>query len=256
MKPNVSVVMPVFNSAATLSDAALSVLSQTYKNFELIIVDDGSEDSTRHLLRDIADMDGRVRVHRNQTNQGISFSRNLGVNIALGEWVAFIDSDDMWKPDKLEKQLMFIDEHQAVFSYTASTFMNKNGVSYGYVMPAEFKTNYDLLLKSNLISCSSVIAKREILARHPMPDDRMHEDYAAWLSVLREVGHAYGLDEPLLIYRIASGSKSSGRLRSARMIFNTYIHAGYKSPVSLLLTIRYAAYSIKKRRKIIASGIS
>jgi teichuronic acid biosynthesis glycosyltransferase TuaG len=298
---DISIVMPAFNAEKTIRESIESVLSQTYSDYELIIVDDGSTDGTCSICAEYAactaaseesenikdravvcsnaakqadtaaatepeklegEADvrastakqantvtiGRIRLLRNGINRGVAYSRNRGVGEARGQWVAFLDSDDLWQCDKLEKQLAFIRETGAEISYTSSAFIDVDGHDYGYIMHAEHKLTYRGLMRRNLMSCSSVIVRKDLILKVKFPEEKdLHEDYAAWLRIVRSAGAAYGLDEPLLIYRLQKSSKSAARLRSAKMNFNAYRHAGYAAPLAALLSLRYAVHSITKR---------
>lgn len=247
----VSVIMPAYNAEKTIGAAIESVLQQSFKDFELIIIDDCSSDGTFEIMQQYAEVDRRIRICRNKINSGVSFTRNYGTEIAEGEWIAYLDSDDMWKSEKLEKQLSVIDNYpQASLIYTASSFISDDGVEYSYVMEAEEKTSYCTLLKRNLLSCSSVLIKADIVKNIKMPGDHMHEDYYTWLMALKKVKYAYGINEPLLIYRLSSNSKSSNRIKSAKMIYQTYKAIGYSQVLSFILMLNYSLHSIKKRYKI------
>ena len=251
IQPVISVVMPANNAAKFISAAIESVLSQTYADFELIVIDDCSKDQTYSIAKSYAQRDSRIVLLQNRQNFGVSATRNYGVNTARGEWVAFLDSDDMWRNDKLEKQLALLREYpDAKISYTASSFIDCDGRPYNYIMPAESKMTYHMLLRKNLLSCSSVMVRRDVISRVGMADDRMHEDYSAWLLILRETPYAYGVNEPLLIYRLSQNSKSSSRLKSARMIYHSYRYVGYGFVFSYYLMLRYSVHSISKRRLI------
>jgi teichuronic acid biosynthesis glycosyltransferase TuaG len=240
--------MPARNAERTIRESVRSVVAQTFADWELIIVDDCSAIPIGGFG------DGRIRVCRNGACKGAAFSRNFGVSLAKGEWAAFLDADDLMRSDKLEKQLAFMRELCAKISYTASSFIGADGAQYGYVLRAARELTYRELLKRNLMSCSSVIVERDLIARHKFPDrPATHEDYASWLSIVREVGVAYGLDEPLLAYRLSPGSKSANRAVSAVMTFNAYRCAGYGAPAAAALTARYARHSIGKRIAIAAS---
>ncbi len=248
----VSVVMPAYNAEKYIGSAIQSVLGQTWTDLELIVVDDCSQDATAEIVRRLAEEDERITLLQNARNYGVSASRNAGVARAKGEWVAFLDSDDLWREDKLEKQLALLERHwDAALSYTASAFIDEAGQAYSYILEAEAETTYKTLLRKNLLSCSSVMVKREVMLRHPMGGDRMHEDYAAWLQILQEARCAYGLNEPLLLYRIRRNSKSGARFRSARMIYRSYRYVGYPALQAGMLTLRYAKHSLSKRRKIL-----
>ena len=245
--PLISVVMPARNAEKTIESAICSVFDQTYENFELIIIDDCSSDATAAIIEKYANEKNAIRVYRNDCRKGVAFSRNTGIAAAKGEWVAFLDSDDLWHKDKLRKQMDFIHETGAVISYTASAFIDFDGHPCEYILPAQYKMSYKDLLKRNLMSCSSVIVRRDIMAKINMSDGMIHEDYAAWIQILREIKFVFGLNEPLLTYRISKNSRSVNRLKSALMIFKTYKHVGYGTATAFFFTIRYARHSVKKR---------
>ena len=249
--PLVSVIMPAYNASKTIESAINSVLKQTVGDFELIIIDDCSKDDTVEKISALAQSDERIVVLLNEKNSGVAHSRNYGVSVAKGEWVAFLDSDDMWREDKLEKQLELVNTNpQAAITYTASSFMDWEGKPYSYIMPVNTTVDYKTLLRRNLLSCSSVMVKKNIIERYKMPSDNMSEDYAVWLMVLKEVGFAYGVNEPLLIYRLSKNSKSSSRIKAFRMHFNAYRYVGYNVVYSLFLTALYTFYSVAKRKNI------
>ncbi len=249
--PFVSVIMPAYNAAAFVEAAINSVLKQTYTDFELIVINDCSTDNTADIVSRIAATDERIRIFDNKKNSGVSFTRNFGISKAVGEWVAFLDSDDMWREDKIQKQIDILAAHpDAVIAYTASSFINYSGKPYNYIMAAEPEMTYKMLLKRNILSCSSIMVKKDVICRIGMANDKMHEDYAAWLTILRNTKCAYGVNEPLLIYRLSQNSKSSNRLKSAKMIYHSYRYVGYNPVIAMLLTFRYAFYSVSKRHKI------
>lgn len=253
---NVSVIMPAYNAERYIRESIESVLAQTYSDWELIIVDDCSHDGTQDIVKQFSSEDERVRVLRNDTNQGVARSRNRGVAEAAGEWIAFLDSDDLWDAQKLEKQLKLIEMHpDAALTYTSSAFMTATGERYSYILHAEPFFTYKNLLHRNLLSCSSVMVKRGLMLKYPFPNGEMHEDYAVWLQMLREVQCSYGVDEPLLIYRLSNASKSSNRVKSGRMIYRSYRQTGCGVISSAWLTLRYLPYSIGKRKKIYHSAV-
>lgn len=249
--PEVSVIMPAYNAEKTIGISIESVLAQTFTDWELIVIDDGSHDKTKEILTKMAETDSRIRFYQNEKNSGASYTRNRAVELAQGKWIAFLDSDDIWKPEKLEKQIKLAQIHpEMVICYTASSFINEDGEPYNYVMEAKENVTYKMLLRKNLLSCSSVMILSSVMKRIKMPNDKMHEDYYVWLTVVRECGVAYGINEPLLTYRLCSGSKSSNRIKSAIMLFNAYRAVGYNYIASLMLTLLYTVHSVEKRFKI------
>lgn len=244
----VSIVMPAYNAAKTIRASIESIQAQTFQDWELIVIDDGSKDDTASLVAEVALEDHRIRFLQNEKNSGASYTRNRAIELATGEWIAFLDSDDLWKPEKLEKQLALAQaQPEMVVCYTASSFMDDEGKPYGYVMPAIERLTYKQLLRKNLMSCSSVMIRASVMKGIKMPNDKMHEDYFVWLTVVRECGVAYGINEPLLVYRLCANSKSSNRFKSARMLFNSYRAVGYHSFAACCFMFRYLFHSVKKR---------
>ncbi len=150
VEPFVTVIMPAYNSENTIDEAIESVLRQSFKNFELIIVNDYSTDQTLNLIEKWASKDKRIKYYNNIKNSGVSYSRNFAISKALGEWIAFLDSDDIWKSNKLEKQIkVSVENPEAVLIYTSSSFIKHDGTPYGYVMHAVEKITYKMLLRKN-----------------------------------------------------------------------------------------------------------
>lgn len=253
--PKVSVVIPAYNATRYLEATVHSVLTQTFQDFEILIVDDCSKDDTWALMQSLAEKDDRIICLRNEKNSGVAETRNYAVKQARGEWIAFLDSDDVWREDKLEKQLALIaEEPTAALTYTASSFMDQDSKPYSYIMEVPGQVDYRTLLGRNVISCSSVMVKKSVMERYPMGSSQTSEDYGAWLRILREVQYAYGVNEPLLCYRVARGSKSSNRLKAAGMHYRTYRDVGYTPLVSGWLTFCYTFYSVSKRRHLHSGG--
>ena len=254
-KPLVSVVMPAYNAARTIQESIDSVIAQSYEHWELIIIDDHSTDNTMQIAKQATNENTRIRYFANAKNKGVALSRNKGIQEAKGEYVAFLDSDDLWHPDKLKNQIAFMKQNNATISYTATAYIN-NGIRSDFVLRAEKQLTRKNLLKRNIMSCSSVMVSREMMLKHLFPErkEKIHEDLVSWLNILNKVGIAYGLDEPLLTYRMSRNTKSSGRLTSAIMTLNAYRCVGYNFIVSCLMTLRYAKHSLSKRYLIKAGA--
>ncbi|MCL1989155.1 MAG: glycosyltransferase [Firmicutes bacterium] len=240
----ISIIMAAYNAEKTIAESVNSVISQTFEDWELIIADDKSSDNTIAAIP----QDYRIRIIKSETNSGAAAARNLAVAAATGDWLAFLDSDDLWHPQKLQKQAEHIKKTNAKICYTATAYINETGEPYNYTLAANPILTYKELLKRNLMSCSSVVLKKDLFV--PFPVGYIHEDYAIWLKILQKEKQAQGINEPLLIYRMVKGSKSDNRFSSAIMTYNAYKYANYNKPIALLLTIRYAIHSIKKRLKI------
>lgn len=248
----VSIIMPAYNAERHIEEAIQSVLGQSCPDWELIVIDDCSEDGTARLVEELAKGRDNIRCIRNERNAGAAESRNRGVAAASGEWVAFLDSDDVWHPDKLMLQLQLAAEKGADFVFSGSAFLDEGGRPLRYYLPAPETLSYRELLKQNLISCSSVLLKRELALRYPMRGDRvMHEDFAAWLHILRDGNRvAFGINLPLLRYRVSAGSKSGNKLRAARMTYRVYRCLGIPPLPAFYYWLCYALRSLKKYRHL------
>lgn len=218
----VSIIMAAYNAEKTIELAIESVLNQTYSNFELLVINDCSKDGTAKLVEDFSAKDNRVRLISNEKNSGVSFTRKHGLEEANGSWIAILDSDDAWAPEKLEKQIELQNRTNADLLFTGSAFMDSEGRPIDWYLHAPAEATYRQLLKQNVLSNSSALVRKELYAKHYAVGDGMHEDFAIWLSILKEGKKAYGVDEPLLIYRIAKSSKSGNKIKAAKMNWNTY----------------------------------
>lgn len=247
----VSVVMPAYNSACWIASAIDSVLAQTVQDWELIAVDDASTDDTRAVIARYAQRDSRIRACYNARNCGPAQCRARAISRTAGDWVAFLDSDDLWLPDKLEKQLALarrIPEAKLIF--TGCAFLPEGAaVPARYWMPVPERVCYRALLRQNVIPCSSVLVRRACLHRVAMDRSDIHEDFAAWLQILREEPFAYGVNEPLVVYRMSRASKSGNKRAAALMTFRTYRAAGLSA---LHAAWYFCVYAVRSARKYAA----
>ena len=250
----ISVVVPAWRAEKTLAATLDSILSQTWRELEVLVVDDASPDGTLALAQSYAAKDPRVRVIAQPENGGVSKARNRGVREARGGWIAFLDSDDLWMPEKLERQMTLAAQHpEAGLFFTGSAFISEDDHKYGYTLSVPERVNYRRLLGQNVISCSSVLVRRELMERYPMGNDAIHEDFAVWLKILREEPWAYGVNEPLLVYRVSRSSKSGNKLKAARMTFGTYRYVRVPLPLAVWSGVLYTVRGIRKFRAIGAS---
>ncbi len=253
-KPAVSVIMPAYNAGKYISEAVRSVISQSCRNWELIIIDDCSCDDTVEAASVFSEADTRIRLYRNETNIGARRSRERALKTARAEWVAFLDADDMWEDNKLQKQMEFAAEKNADFTFTGSSFIDENSIPYGWIMNVPEEIDYSGLLKQNIISCSSVLLKKHLLLYNTPSGDGTHEDYAHWLTLLRNGVRAYGLDQPLLRYRVYRASSSGNKFRSALMTYRTYRLVGLSFFDAARAMFFYTSRSMRKYSNIRNSG--
>lgn len=246
----ISIVMPAYNCEKYIKDAIKSVMNQTYKNWELIVLDDGSKDNTVNIINGLAAQDKRIKFYQNEKNQGVSATRNRGVSLAQGEWIAFLDSDDMWKKEKLTKQMILKNKVNAEFVFTGSSYINEMGSSYKGIFEVPIQVDYKKLRTHNVISCSSVLVKKKFFQNIKMEKDDMHEDYAVWLRILKQGVTAYAVNEPLLIYRISRNSKSGNKFKTIEMTYKVFRFIGINPIGAAYFMTRHVIGSLMKYRKI------
>lgn len=252
-QPMISIIMPAFNSEKTIMQSIQSVVQQTYSNWELIIIEDGTTDSTEASV--LALKDTRICFYRNPINLGVSKTRNRGLDLAKGEWIAFLDSDDLWDKDKLQKQFDCALVNRAAFVYCAAKYINEHGKSYKGISIVNEKVSFDQLLNYNMIACSSVLVKKSLIGELRFVSDNLSEDYAMWLSLLKKVPLAYGINEPLLTYRISTTSRSGNKIRSLLRGYRVYRHLGISSLKSMFHIFNHLYHSYKKYRKIFSGKV-
>ena len=241
-------IMAAYNAGKTIDTAISSVLSQTYGNFELIVINDCSTDDTADKVRSFSDE--RIVLLENETNMGVSKTRHRGAAEAKGEWIAILDSDDAWEPDKLEKQAGLQVRTGAELLYTGSAFMDTDGHRLDAVLDVPETVDRHRLLKQNILSNSSALVRRELFLQNELPDDSIHEDFACWLKILGTGRTAYGVNEPLLIYRLSGSSKSGNKLRSAKMNWRTYRAVGLNVFSAFYYMVCYTLNGLKKYSKL------
>jgi glycosyltransferase involved in cell wall biosynthesis len=208
----VSIITPSYNSSRFIAQTIESVLSQTYDNWEMIIVDDVSPDNSNEIIEKYVQRDSRIKLLKLEKNSGPAVARNRAIEEAIGRYIAFLDADDLWMSDKLQKQIDFMKTHNYELTYTAYETMSEDGVNLHFTITPPKKLNYQELLKANKIGCLSAIYDSKRIGKVYMPLIKKRQDYGLWLRVLKKVDYAYGMDEVLGRYRIMSNSVSSNKL--------------------------------------------
>ncbi len=245
--PVVSVIMPVYNCARYVKEAIRSVLAQSYPHFELIVVDDGSKDETRAIVKELAEEDGRIRLLCNPENMGVAKTRNRGLEQSVGEYVAFLDGDDVWLPEKLERQLALMRQTGADIVYSSYAIVDGEGrpIKEDYLVPES--TDFEQLLKENVIGCSTALLRGGVARAYRFTVDFFHEDYCMWLDMLRDGHKAAGCTQVLVNWRLISNSRSYNKQNSARhrwRIYRKYLKIPFFK--STLLFFHYMISGIKK----------
>lgn len=208
MEALVSIITPTYNSAAFIEQTICSVQNQTYQNWEMIIVDDGSTDETADIISQKAHSDQRILFIRLPKNEGPAKARNVGIEQAKGKYMTFIDADDIWFPEFIEKSISAISETRVCFVFSSYKRANENleFVYSDFIVPQ--KVSYRDILKTNSISCLTAFIDVEKLGKKIMPDIFKRQDMGLWLQYLKEIPFAYGIQEPLAVYRIRKNSLS------------------------------------------------
>ena len=214
MQGMVSVIIPNYNSEKYIGETIESVLSQTYSNWELIIVDDCSTDASVTVIENYIKQDDRIRLFRNEKNRGAAYTRNVGLQQAQGKWVAFLDSDDLWTPEKLEKQVAFMKENGYAFSYTDYTRVDENSQSRKELIVGPNVVGKRKLFRYNYLGCLTVMYDREYMGLLQVKEEIANgrNDYALWLKAVRKA-KCYRLAQPLAKYRVREASLSHGSLK-------------------------------------------
>ena len=217
----VSVITPAYRAGLVIGATIESVLQQTFADFEMLIVDDVSPDDTVDVVQRYAAGDSRIRLLQHRTNHGPAGARNTALSAASGRFVAFLDSDDLWLPEKLERHVRFMERHRPAVSYTQYRRIDGTGTPVSEVIDVPERLDYRSLLKNTAITTSTVIVDRSATGPFQMPAV-FYDDYACWLGFLKRNLVALGLREDLTRYRVLGGSYSRNKLRSAAQVWRIY----------------------------------
>lgn len=246
----VSIITPAYNSSRHIENTIKSVLYQTYKNWEMIIVDDCSTDNTYEIVKKWCQIDERIQIIRLEQNFGAAIARNISLKNSIGRFIAYLDSDDIWYPEKLEHQISFMRVKKCGFSCTSYEVINNEGRSlkkYIHMLP---KVDYKGFLMNNLIQTVGIMIDTTIVDKSylQMPNMRRRQDAATWLQVLRKGYDCYGLNEILAQYRRSENSLSGNKILAAKGIWYLYRYVENLSfPFSIYCFVRYGLLAIWKR---------
>ncbi|WP_430907161.1 glycosyltransferase family 2 protein [Maribacter sp. 2-571] len=204
----VSIVTPVYNSERYIEETISSVRAQTYEHWEHILVDDCSTDSSESLIKALQKQDDRIKYFRLEKNGGAAISRNKGISMAKGDYLTFLDADDIWFPEFITKSISALKKNNVTFVFSSYKRFDENltPLLKDFIVPE--KVRYDDILKSNSISCLTAFLDIKIMGKKYMPLIRKRQDMGLWISYLKEIDYALGIQEPLAIYRIRKDSLS------------------------------------------------
>lgn len=250
MNNKVSIITPSYNSEKYILDTITSVQQQTYDNWEMIIVDDCSIDSTCSIVEKISIEDSRIKLIRQEKNSGAGIARTRALHEATGRYIAYLDADDIWLPNKLKRQIEFMTDKNAAFSCTSYEVINDFGQRLNKTIHMLPKVNYVGFLTNNLLQTVGIMVDTETVNTKylEMPDIRRRQDAATWLQVLKAGYECYGLDEVLAQYRRTENSLSSNKLKAVKGMWHLYRDIEHLSfPLSCYCFMRYAFLAIGKR---------
>lgn len=218
----VSIITPAYNSEKYISESIESVLRQTYDNWEMIIVNDKSSDKTQEIIEKYKKHDSRINLISLAENAGAAVARNIALDVARGRYIAFLDSDDRWKRNKLEKQLDFMKKNGYGFTFTGYEYILDQNNNTQKLFQVPQKLNYSQALKNTVIGCLTVVIDREIIGDFRMPLIRRGQDSLTWLMILNKGFIAFGLNESLAEYRKVEGSLSSSKVKALKRQWHNY----------------------------------
>lgn len=222
MQPLVSILVPMYNAVGTLKETIDSVLNQTYENWEIILMDDCSTDNTFEYAKHICANDERIKVFKMLENGGPGAATKEAFKHASGDYIAFIDADDLWSSEKLEIQINFMRENGYNFTCTDYRWIDSNGEDLHKVIKCRKVADYKTILKCCPIGSSTVIVTKELLSSVDIPIIRKNNDYALWLKLLKNGNKVYGIDQILMEYRIIQTSNSFKKRKMIKYFWQVY----------------------------------
>lgn len=247
-QPLVSVIMPCYNMEKFVSHTIQSVMRQSYPRWEMLIVDDASTDGTTEIVKRYCEEDNRIKLIIKPQHSGIADSRNQAIALAQGQYLAFLDSDDVWRSEKLKRQLQFMEQKGIGFSYTSYDCIDEEGNTLAKIVRAKKNLSHDDYLHNTIIGCSTVMVDTDIVGKIVVPDFRTSEDTATWLNILKKGFLAYAIEQPLTSYRIREHSASSNKLKATQDLWKVY-RQQEKLPFfkAIECFLSYAFNAVKKR---------
>lgn len=222
MNKLVSIITPTYNCGDYIEETIRSVINQTYVNWEMIIVDDVSTDDTEEIVKKYTNSDQRIKYYKLKINSGAAVARTKAIEMANGSYIAFLDSDDLWTRDKLEKQLNFMEENNINFSCTSYEQIDEKKRKLGKIVKCISKTDYNRMLLDCPVGNSTVIYNVDNLGKFKVPNIRKRNDDALWLQILKKEQYIYGLNEVLMKYRIRDASISSNKFSLIKYHWKLY----------------------------------
>ena len=248
LNPLVTIITPSYKSKRFIKQTIDSVQEQTYTNWQMVIVDDFSNDGSVEFIRELIKNDKRFKLVVLTTNVGAAMARNEALQMVNGRFIAFLDSDDMWEPNKLEVQVDFMLEKNCAFSYTSYKVCSESGLSVEGIVPVPLSLTYNQYLANTIIGCLTVMLDAEKLGKIVMPNLRSSHDMALWADILKTIDCAEGIDIPLATYRLVGSSNTANKWRASKDVWNIYrYHLKMNVSESFFYFVQYAINAVKKR---------
>lgn len=250
MQEKVSIITPVYKCEKHIENTIKTVLEQTYKNFEMILVDDCSPDNSAEIIKEYAKKDDRIKYYKLDENSGAAIARNVALEKSSGRFIAYLDADDLWKKEKLEKQVEFMLKNNVAFSCTDYEKIDEEGNSLNKIVKIPSKVNYNLFLRNTIIQTVGVMVDTKITGKEllVMPNIRRRQDAATWCQLLRAGYECYEVPENLSYYRVVTNSLSSNKFKAVKGTWHLYRNieklSFFKSCYCL---VGYAFNAVKKR---------
>lgn len=247
VKGLVSVITPVYNVEKYIDRTLRSVFAQTYNNIEIVLVDDQSRDKSAEIIKRYQENHPEIIYYLQPENKGAGHARNKALELAKGQYVAFLDADDIWKPEKIEKQLKLLMEKNGSFCFTAIEMIDGNDKVIKGKRKVKEEIDYKFLLSNTMIPTSGVLIDRTVKGDFRMHLRRGGQDYATWIKLLRDGSKAYGIDEALVGYRIDGNSLSSNKMKSVGQIREIQTQdEGINKQKAMINIIKWMVNSMKK----------
>ncbi len=243
----VSVIIPVYNSERYINKTLDSVLAQTYKLIEIVLVDDCSTDNTEQLINEYTEKHDNITYYQLKKNSGAAIARNKALELAKGRYFAFLDSDDLWYPQKINKQLTLMKQKNISICYTAIEMIDENDRLIKGKRNVLEKVDYNFLLKNTMLATSTIVIDRKLVGSFEMPLIRSGQDYATWLQLMRNGTNAHGINEVLVKYRKSRNSLSSNKIKGIKKVWDIQVKQEKINPLNATYNCMCYAYNAFKK---------
>jgi len=240
MSELVSIITPTFNAEKYIQDTLQSVLNQSYQNWEMILIDDASTDQTVKIIKDFAEKDARFKLSELSKNSGNGFARNVALEKATGQYIAFLDADDLWFPMKLEKQIQYLKANNLPFTFSFYDCIDEDGKLLNRRIEAPLNLTYNELFFCNYVGNLTAIYDADYFGKITLEATQKRQDWRLWLTILKQIQFTKPVPEPLAFYRIRKNSISSSKFKLIKHNFGVYreFH-GFNFIFSVMLMMRF-----------------